>query len=134
MNTQLELALRLVLAAGLGAGIGYQRTWAKKPAGFRTHALVALGVACFTVISIYGFGNNALDPSRVAAGVVTGIGFIGAGTIMRDRGRIVLGITTAASIWTTAAIGMAAAAGMYLISVVTTVLALIILFMHPREN
>ena len=82
MNIQLEISLRLLLAAALGAAIGYQRTWAKKPAGFRTHALVSLGVAIFTVVSTHGFAGGSIDPSRVAAGVVTGIGFIGAGAII----------------------------------------------------
>ena len=136
MNIQLEISLRLLLAAALGAAIGYQRTWAKKPAGFRTHALVSLGVAIFTVVSTHGFAGGSIDPSRVAAGVVTGIGFIGAGAIIRERirGNMVVGITTAASLWTVAAIGMAAAVGLYIISGVATVLSLVILFMHPREN
>jgi putative Mg2+ transporter-C (MgtC) family protein len=140
MNVELEMSLRLLLAASLGAAVGYQRTWAKKPAGFRTHALVALGVATFTVVSVHGFtigsGGGSIDPSRVAAGVVTGIGFIGAGAIIRERlhGTMVVGITTAASVWTVAAIGMAAAVGLYVIAVVATVLCLVILFMHPREN
>lgn len=136
MNIQLEMPLRLLLAAALGAAIGYQRTWAKKPAGFRTHALVSLGVATFTIVSAHGFSGGSIDPSRVAAGVVAGIGFIGAGAIIRERvrGNMVVGITTAASLWTVAAIGMAAAVGLYIISVVATVLCLIILFMHPREN
>ncbi|MDO8473677.1 MAG: MgtC/SapB family protein [Dehalococcoidia bacterium] len=137
MNIEIELSLRMLLAAALGAAIGYQRTWAKKPAGFRTHAVVALGVATFTVISTHGFVGGSIDPSRVAAGVVTGIGFIGGGTILRMRthgGDTVVGITTAATIWTVAAIGMAAAVGEYIIATTATVLCLVILFMHPREN
>ena len=132
MNTQLELSLRLMLAAALGAAIGYQRTYAGKQAGFRTHALVSLGVATFTVVSTHGFGTP-LD-SRVAAGVVTGIGFLGAGVIVRERVRdnVVVGVTTAAGIWTVAAIGMAAAVGMYIIAVVSTALTIVILFLHER--
>jgi putative Mg2+ transporter-C (MgtC) family protein len=110
---------RLVLAAALGAIIGYQRERAGKVAGVRTHTLISLGAALFTVVSIFGF-SGAVDPSRVAAGVVAGVGFIGAGVIFRGmRGDGVAGLTTAASIWATAAVGLAAGAGLWLISVVT---------------
>jgi len=127
MNTLLDIILRLLLAAALGAGIGYQRERANKPAGLRTHILISLGSALFTVISIFGFGNG-VDPSRVAAGVVTGIGFIGAGVILRGvRGEHVVGLTTAASIWAVAAIGMAAGVGMYLIATIVTVIAVLVL-------
>ena len=127
MNTLLDMILRLLLAAALGAGIGYQRERANKPAGLRTHILISLGSALFTVISIFGFGNG-VDPSRVAAGVVTGIGFIGAGVILRGvRGEHVVGLTTAASIWAVAAIGMAAGVGMYLIATIVTVIAVLVL-------
>jgi putative Mg2+ transporter-C (MgtC) family protein len=127
MNTLLDITLRLLLAAALGAGIGYQRERANKPAGLRTHILIALGSALFTVVSIFGF-NGTVDPSRVAAGVVTGIGFIGAGVILRGvRGEHVVGLTTAASIWAVAAIGMAAGVGMYLIATVVTVIAVLVL-------
>jgi putative Mg2+ transporter-C (MgtC) family protein len=127
MNTLLDMILRLLLAAALGAGIGYQRERANKPAGLRTHMLIALGSALFTVISIFGF-NGTVDPSRVAAGVVTGIGFIGAGVILRGvRGEHVVGLTTAASIWAVAAIGMAAGVGMYLIATIAAVIAVLVL-------
>jgi putative Mg2+ transporter-C (MgtC) family protein len=109
------------LAAALGAGIGYQRERAGKAAGVRTHILVSSGAALFTLASIYGFGGTTVDISRVAAGVVVGVGFIGAGVILRGpRGEEVAGLTTAATIWVTAAIGLAAGAGMYLISVIAT--------------
>jgi putative Mg2+ transporter-C (MgtC) family protein len=89
--------------------------------------LISLGSALFTVVSIFGFGNG-VDPSRVAAGVVTGIGFIGAGVILRGvRGEHVVGLTTAASIWAVAAIGMAAGVGMYLIATIVTVIAVLVL-------
>jgi putative Mg2+ transporter-C (MgtC) family protein len=128
---ELEMALRLLLAAALGASIGYQRERAKKPAGLRTHVLIATGAALFTIVSTYGFGIEA-DPSRIAAGVVAGIGFIGAGAIIRREGGIVEGLTTAATIWAVAAIGLAAGAGLYLISVVTTAVVAIVLFLpHP---
>jgi putative Mg2+ transporter-C (MgtC) family protein len=127
MNTLLDMILRLLLAAALGAGIGYQRERANKPAGLRTHMLISLGSALFTVVSIFGFGVG-VDPSRVAAGVVTGIGFIGAGVILRGvRGEHVVGLTTAASIWAVAAIGMAAGVGMYLIATIVTVIAVLVL-------
>src|SRR5512136_426690 len=103
--SDLEMAIRLAIAALCGAGVGYQREHANKAAGFRTHILVALGSALFTLTSMFGFGDKA-DPSRVAAQVVVGIGFIGAGAILHSR-TTVTGLTTAASIWVTAAIGMA---------------------------
>jgi putative Mg2+ transporter-C (MgtC) family protein len=127
MNTTLDIILRLLLATALGAGIGYQRERANKPAGLRTHILISLGAALFTVISIFGFGGG-VDPSRVAAGVVTGIGFIGAGVILRGvRGEHVVGLTTAASIWAVAAIGMAAGVGMYLIATIVAAIAVLVL-------
>lgn len=131
MNPVIDVILRLLLAAALGAGIGYQRERANKPAGLRTHILICLGSALFTVVSMFGFGGNA-DPSRVAAGIVTGIGFIGAGVILRGvRGDHIVGITTAASVWVTAAIGLAAGAGMYLVSFIVAVIAVLVL-MIPR--
>ena len=112
MNTELEILLRLLLAAILGAGIGYQRERAKKPAGLRTHILITLGAALFTIVSIFGFGDKG-DPSRVAAGVVAGVGFLGAGVIFRGmRGDVPLGLTTAASVWIAASVGLAAGAGL----------------------
>src|SRR4030042_635686 len=127
MNTLLDIILRLLLAAALGAGIGYQRERANKPAGLRTHIFSSLGSALFTVISIFGF-NGTVDPSRVAAGVVAGIGFIGAGVILRGvRSEHVVGLTTAASIWAVAAIGMAAGVGMNLIATIVAVIAVLVL-------
>jgi len=117
------------LAVALGAGIGYQRERAGKVAGMRTHILVSSGAALFTLVSIYGFSSTAVDISRVAAGVVVGIGFIGAGVILRGaREEEVAGLTTAATIWITAAIGLAAGAGMYLVSVIATVVTVGVLF------
>ena len=109
------------MAVALGAGIGYQRERAGKTAGMRTHILVSSGAALFTLVSIYGFSGAAVDISRVAAAVVVGVGFIGGGVIFRgQRGEEVAGLTTAATIWVTAAIGLAAGAGMYLVSVIAT--------------
>lgn len=131
MNPVIDVILRLLLAAALGAGIGYQRERANKPAGLRTHILICLGSALFTVVSIFGFGGN-VDPSRVAAGIVTGIGFIGAGVILRGvRGDHIVGITTAASVWVTAAIGLAAGVGMYLIATIVAVITVLVLLI-PR--
>ncbi len=132
MSPWLEMILRLLLAAALGAGIGYQRERAGKAAGVRTHVLVSSGAALFTLVSIYGFSGATVDISRVAAGVVVGIGFIGAGVILRgQREKEVAGLTTAATIWITAAIGLAAGAGMYLVSVIATAVAVGVLLL-PR--
>ena len=131
MPIELEMVLRLLLAAALGAAIGYQREKAGKPAGLRTVVLVCVGAALFTIASIYGFGTVA-DPSRVAAGIVVGIGFLGAGAIIRREGGVVGGLTTAATIWIAAAIGLAAGAGLYIISAVATGVILIVLLLpHP---
>jgi putative Mg2+ transporter-C (MgtC) family protein len=134
MSPDVEGALRLLLAAVLGAAIGFQREEWHKPAGLRTHILICLGSALFTVISIFGF-SGPVDPSRVAAGVVTGIGFIGAGVIFRGaRGDKVVGVTTAASIWVTAAIGIACGVGLYLIAVGVTVVTVAILFIPNAKG
>ncbi len=133
MNPEIEAGLRLLLAAVLGGIIGFQREKANKPAGLRTHILICLGSALFTVVSVLGFTGN-VDPSRIAAGVVTGIGFIGAGVIFRGmRGDKVMGITTAASIWVTAAIGIAAGAGLYIIASVVAMVTVLVL-MTPRAK
>jgi putative Mg2+ transporter-C (MgtC) family protein len=130
LNPSLEVILRFLLAAGLGAAIGYQRERAGKAAGMRTHILVSSGAALFTLVSIYGFGGGAVDTSRVAAGVVAGIGFIGAGVIFRGmRGEGVAGLTTAASMWAAAAVGLAAGTGMYLLSVIATAVTVGVLFL-----
>ena len=130
LSSLLEMISRFLLAAALGAGIGYQRERAGKAAGIRTHVLVSSGAALFTLVSIYGFSGAVVDVSRVAAGVVVGIGFIGAGVILRgQREKEVAGLTTAATIWITAAVGLAAGAGMYLISVVATAVTVGILFL-----
>jgi len=129
MMIELEIVLRLLLSAALGAIIGYQREKAGKQAGLRTHVLICVGAALFTIASIYGFG--AADPGRVAAGVVAGIGFLGAGAIIRGGEGIVAGLTTAATIWAVAGVGLAAGAGLYLASAVATALILAVLLI-PR--
>jgi putative Mg2+ transporter-C (MgtC) family protein len=134
MNIEIEMVLRLLLATALGAIIGFQREHAKKPAGLRTHILIALGSALFTLLSIYGFGGN-VDPSRVAAGIVAGVGFLGAGVIFRAmRADIPMGLTSAASVWVTAAIGMAAGAGLYLISTIVAIIAVLILMIPSSKG
>ena len=112
LETELTIALRLTVGLVLGAIIGFERELHRTPAGFRTHSIVALGAALFTVVSAYGFSGIGVDPTRIAAQIVTGIGFIGAGTILQYRGQI-RGLTTAASLWAVAAIGMAAGAGLF---------------------
>jgi putative Mg2+ transporter-C (MgtC) family protein len=125
-----ELILRLLVAAVLGAVVGIERDSAAKGAGARTHALVALGAALFTVAGAYGFGDinkgPNIDPARVAAQVATGVGFIGAGAILR-HGTSVRGVTTAATVWLAASIGLAAGAGGWLAAIVATAMALLVL-------
>jgi putative Mg2+ transporter-C (MgtC) family protein len=128
MPVELEMALRILLATALGGVIGFQRERLDKPAGFRTHILIAAGAALFTVVSIMGFETD--DTARVAAGIVAGIGFLGAGSIIR-RGNHIEGLTTAATIWAVAGIGMAAGSGLYIISVITTAIILTVLLL-PR--
>ncbi|MBO6080018.1 MAG: MgtC/SapB family protein [Bacteroidales bacterium] len=123
------MVIRLLVATALGALIGIEREYHAKEAGVRTHLLVALGACLFMILSIYGFDlmlgrdHVSFDPSRIASQVVTGIGFIGAGTIILQK-QMVRGLTTAAGLWVTAAIGLACGTGMYVIAVVTTVIAL----------
>lgn len=130
--------LRLVIAMLCGGLIGYERTRQLKSAGIRTHVIVAAGSALIMLVSKYGFydilatHNIALDPSRIAAQIVSGIGFLGAGTILVGQAGV-SGLTTAAGIWTTSAIGMAEGAGLYYIGIITTVLVLFIQFV-VRED
>lgn len=131
-----EIATRLTLAAIFGAIIGIERERKNWVAGLRTHMLVCVGSALAMIVSAYGFmdvlseGRIVLDPARVAAQVISGIGFLGAGTILfLESGGIVRGLTTAAGLWTVAAIGLATGSGMYFAALVTTALAIIILFL-----
>jgi putative Mg2+ transporter-C (MgtC) family protein len=127
--------IRLGVAAGLGGLIGLEREMRDREAGFRTHLLVCVGSALFTIISAYGFrefltsGDQVVraDPTRIAAQIVTGIGFLGAGAIIR-QGLSVRGLTTAATLWVAAAIGMAAGAGYYAGAVLGTVITLVALW------
>ena len=126
----LEFIIRIFVAALLGGFIGLEREYREKAAGLRTHFLVALGSALFMIVSAFGFEgvlkdpNMRLDVSRIAAQVVSGIGFIGAGTIIFQK-NAVRGLTTVAGVWVTAAIGLACGAGMYLLAIVSTILVLV---------
>ncbi|HEY6030006.1 MAG TPA: MgtC/SapB family protein [Gaiellaceae bacterium] len=133
------MTLRLVVAASLGAAVGIERELREREAGLRTHLLVSLGSALFTLASAYGFhewfvaGGNVtrIDPTRIAAQIVTGIGFIGAGAIIRE-GLSVRGLTTAATLWIVAAIGLASGAGYYWPAVITT--GLVIFALGPLRQ
>ena len=130
MTMTTEFILRLFLAGIMGAIIGLDREYRAKEAGYRTHFLVSLGSALIMIVSQHGFSeildtpNVNLDPSRIASQVVTGIGFIGAGTIILHK-QIVRGLTTAAGIWATSGIGLAIGAGMYALGISATILTLI---------
>jgi putative Mg2+ transporter-C (MgtC) family protein len=130
-----EVLLRLAVAAVLGGSIGLERELREREAGLRTHLLVSLGAAVFTLVSAYGFSDFrygsregiTLDPTRIAAQIVTGIGFLGAGAIIR-QGLSVRGLTTAATLWVCAAIGMASAAGYYSAAILATAIVLLSLW------
>jgi putative Mg2+ transporter-C (MgtC) family protein len=134
-----EVLLRVVLAAIFGGVLGLERELREREAGLRTHLLVSVGSALFTIVSAYGFreflnsGESVVraDPTRIAAQIVTGIGFLGAGAIIR-QGLSIRGLTTAATLWVVAAIGLAAGAGYYSAAVISTVVALIALW--PLRN
>lgn len=135
-----ELVLRLVLAAALGSVIGFERERLSWAAGLRTHMLVCVGAALSMIVSAFGFADVlgqehvVLDPSRVAAQVVSGIGFLGAGLILL-RGEVVRGLTTAAGLWSVAAIGLAVGGGLYIAAFAATLIILIILAgLKPLER
>lgn len=151
LPVQSDWLIRIIVAALCGALIGYERAIQRKSAGVRTHIVVAIASAMFMIVSKYGFtdiiniNNIALDPSRIAAQIVTGISFIGAGTILVHKGQV-SGLTTAAGIWAVSAIGMAVGAGMYFIGIVATAFLFIVqmlfhddtlinkIIMHVRFN
>ncbi|VTU28744.1 putative Mg(2+) transport ATPase [Variovorax sp. SRS16] len=140
MVSQLELVARLVMAAALGSVIGFERERLSWAAGLRTHMLVCVGSALIMIVSAFGFQDAlggphvVLDPSRVAAQVVSGIGFLGAGTILL-RGEVIRGLTTAASLWSVAAIGLAIGGGLYTAAVAATLIILLILAgLKPIES
>ncbi|HVD25388.1 MAG TPA: MgtC/SapB family protein [Gaiellaceae bacterium] len=133
--SSLEIVARVVLAAALGGAIGLERELREREAGLRTHLLVSVGAALFTMVSAYAwtdwhFSNRSgvvFDPTRIAAQIVSGIGFLGAGAIIR-QGLSIRGLTTAATLWVVAAIGMASGVGYYEAAVVTTALVLVSLW------
>jgi putative Mg2+ transporter-C (MgtC) family protein len=139
MLKQWELIARLLLAAALGSAVGWERERLQWAAGLRTHMLVAVGSCLMIIVSAYGFASVLgphviLDPSRVAAQVVSGIGFLGAGSIIL-RNEAIKGLTTAASVWAVAGVGLAAGAGLYTAAVASTVIILIILAgLKPLEE
>jgi len=139
IDENLQIFIRMLFAFLAGGLIGYQREKAEKPAGLRTHILVCLGSALITLVSIYGFGKMGSDPSRITAQIVSGIGFLGAGTIFRF-GPSIKGLTTAASLWAVCGVGIAIGAGLYFAALLAVffvfmVLALLELFeQHLRTK
>ncbi len=129
--SEFELVKRLLLAALIGGVLGFEREVRQKSAGLRTNILIALGSAVFTVLSVeMALGWNA-DPARIAAQIITGVGFLGAGAIMRtDRGAI-HGLTTAATVWVNASLGMAAGAGRYRLAMIGAAITVLVLFALP---
>ena len=131
MLTNTQIIVRLILSVVLSAGIGLERQIHRRTAGLRTHILVSLGSCLIMLTSLYVFdiykSQVPLDPGRIAAGVITGIGFLGAGTIIRERAQV-RGLTTAACLWVVAGIGLAVGCGFYVASVTTTILTIIVLF------
>jgi putative Mg2+ transporter-C (MgtC) family protein len=122
-----EVAARILIAAVLAGVIGFEREIREHSAGFRTHILVGVGAAAFTVASFYGVGDLAIDPTRIASGIVTGIGFLGAGAIVR-YGATVKGLTTAASLWTVAAVGLLSGEGFWTAALITTGVVMLSLY------
>ncbi|CAN7721660.1 MgtC/SapB family protein [Paenibacillus sp. LjRoot56] len=132
--SHLDLLIRMLIATLLGGLIGLEREWSNHAAGFRTHILVCLGSTTIMLLSIYGFSefvnesNVRADPARLAAQVISGIGFLGAGAILRN-GSVVSGLTTAASVWVVAAVGLCVGAGFFFVAVLCTFLALVSLLL-----
>jgi putative Mg2+ transporter-C (MgtC) family protein len=127
--SEAELALRLLMAVACGGLVGLERERGDRPAGFRTYIMVSLGAALFTALSLIAFPGS--DPARIAAQVVVGIGFLGVGVIVVYGGTHVVGITTAATMWATAAVGMAAGAGYFLTALYSTGIVLAVLIVLP---
>ena len=131
LEDQLIMILQILLALGLAGVIGYEREKYSKPAGLRTHMLLAIGCTTLTILSFNAFPNPT-DHSRLAAAIITGIGFIGAGTVLQTRERIV-GLTTAASIWLTASVSLAVGTGYYVLAIAGTIIGYIILESKPSQ-
>lgn len=130
LSEELTMLARIAIAAVGGLVIGFERRKAGKSAGMRTLMMVSIGAALFTLISIFGFEGH--DPSRVASGIVAGIGFLGAGAILRE-GHTVRGLTTASSVWVAAAVGAAAGTGLYVVAVGTALLAALVMGLWPHD-
>ena len=130
LNEEITMLARIGIAAVGGAVIGFERHRSGKNAGMRTLMLVSMGAALFTLISIFGFEGH--DQSRVASGIVTGVGFLGAGTILQRQGTVE-GLTTAASIWVAAAVGASAATGLYVVAVGTSLVSVLIMWLWPHD-
>lgn len=131
--TDTELARRLILAAALGAVLGLEREVRQKSAGLRTNILIAVGAAVFTVMSIEMAAGTGADPARIAAQIVTGVGFLGAGAIMRTRVGV-HGLTTAATVWVNAALGVAAGGGQYHLALIAMAVTMVVLLViEPLE-
>lgn len=127
-----EVLIRLLLAVLAGGVIGYQREKHDRPAGLRTHVLVALGSTVAMLVSVYGFaGKDFADPTRIASQVVVGVGFLGAGTIIR-QGSLVIGLTTAASLWTVAMAGLAFGLGWYSVGALATLIVFLVLSLFKK--
>ncbi len=134
--TDLEMVARIIISVGLGALIGYEREITHKPAGLRTHIFVCMGACLFTVSSFYLLENGTLgsfDSTRIAAGIVTGISFIGAGSIIASKGDV-RGITTAASLWVVAAIGLMVGFGIYILPIIAAIITFIILHLGTLKK
>ena len=131
MNVELEPVIRLILGFMLSGIVGLEREVSLKPAGLRTHVLVGLGSTLLTVLSIDAFPGA--DPSRVAASIIVGIGFLGAGTILKTKDKVI-GLTTAATLWIVASIGVATGAGFYILAIIATILAFLVLKLDIFER
>ena len=129
VNLDIETVFQLLLALALGVLIGFERELKHRPAGLRTHMLVSLGATIFTIVSL----SFDVEPSRIAAGIVTGIGFLGAGNIIAHRGRI-QGITSAATLWVVAAIGLSIGVGQYLLAIICALFIFAILQISRIEK
>lgn len=136
MLTPTEIIVRMLISLLVGLIIGYERSRHQKPAGIRTYSLVCIGSTLFMIVSAYGLRTNSpvegfrMDPGRIAAQIVTGIGFLGAGVIWKDRGNV-RGLTTAANLWVTAGLGMAIGLGLYFLTLVSVVCIFLALYSSP---
>jgi putative Mg2+ transporter-C (MgtC) family protein len=137
LEEELTMLVRILIALLVGGLVGFERRITANPAGIRTMSLVAAGACIFTLVSIFGFRGlgTTQDPGRVAAQIVTGVGFIGAGTMIATASGAVKGLTTASSIWVVASLGMAAGTGMYAVAIAGGIIAAAVMhFLRPRQD